>query len=63
MKSLNQEIKTMASLCHPNIVKMYAVVEEEGARSIVLEYLAPEDVKEFLKVRRTHEKCRVGTGH
>ena len=53
----------MASLCHPNIVKMYGAAEEEGARSIVLEYLAPGDLKEFLKVRRTHEKCRVGTGH
>ena len=63
MKSFHKEIKTMASLCHPNVFKMYGVVEEEGGRSIVLEYLALGNLKEFLKVRRTREKRRVGTGH
>ena len=42
----------MAGLCHPNVVKMYGVVdEEEGRRNIVLEYLPLGDLKEFLKVR------------
>ena len=41
----------MASLCHPNVVKMYGMVEEQGTRNIVLEYLALGDLKEFLKVR------------
>ena len=51
MKSFNKEIKTMASLCHPNVVKMYGVMEEEGRRNIVLEYLALGDLRAFLKVR------------
>ena len=41
----------MAGLCHPNVVKMYGVVEEEDRRNIVLEYLPLGDLKEFLKVR------------
>ena len=42
----------MAGLCHPNVVRMYGVVEEEeGRRNIVLEYLPLGDLKEFLKVR------------
>ena len=46
----------MAGLCHPNVVKMYGVVDEkEGRRNIVLEYLPLGDLKEFLKVR--------GSGH
>ena len=63
MKSFNKEIKTMASLCHPNVVKMYGVVEEAGSRKIVLEYLALGDLREFLKVRRTREKRSVGIRH
>ena len=46
-----KEIETMATLLHPNVVKMYGVVEypESDVYHVVLEYLHLGDLKTYLQ--------------
>jgi serine/threonine protein kinase len=53
-KAILQEFELMASMVHPNIVKLYGIVTEDGYSGspwIVLEYFPNGDLKTYLNVR------------
>lgn len=46
-----QEFSAMASMVHPNIVRLYGVVMDNGPNpSIVIEFFPNGDLKSYLKV-------------
>ena len=53
---LKYEIDVMKSLKHPNIVKLYDVIEDEEYYYLILEYCKLGDLAKFLKERPLKEK-------
>ncbi len=47
-----QEARGLARLDHPNIVRIYAVEQEEGGHYIVMEYFPAQDLKHLLREHR-----------
>lgn len=54
-QSLEGEIFVLRHICHPNVVKLYSVVEERGTMFLVMEYCSGGDLSQWLK-----ERGRVG---
>ena len=48
-----REAKTLGQLSHPNIVTLYEYGEHEGQQFLVLEYLAGQDLSEWMEQPHT----------
>ena len=49
MKYLENEISTMKSLCHPNLLKLYEVIYKEHFVYIILEYCEGGDILAYIR--------------
>lgn len=55
MKALQDEIKLMKKIDHPNIVKLYDVIEDDKSIMLALEYIQGGSLKEYLKKKSNHK--------
>jgi len=51
MKSLRAEIAIMKKLDHPNIVKLYDVLEDDTKIMLALEYVSGGSLRDYLRKR------------
>jgi len=55
MKALRTEISIMKKLDHPNIIKLYDVIEDDAKIMLAMEYLSGGCLRNYLK-KRAHKK-------
>mmetsp|Transcript_10785 Transcript_10785/g.10685 ORF Transcript_10785/g.10685 Transcript_10785/m.10685 type:complete len:144 (-) Transcript_10785:264-695(-) len=55
MKALRTEISIMKKLDHPNIIKLYDVIEDDEKIMLAMEYLSGGCLRNYLK-KRAHKK-------
>lgn len=55
MKALKEEIAILMKIDHPNIIKLYDVIEDEGSIMLAMEYIPGGSLKDYLK-RKSNRK-------
>ena len=55
MKALREEIAILMRIDHPNVIKLYDVIEDESNIMLAMEYIPGGSLKEYLK-RKSNRK-------
>ena len=59
MKALRTEIEIMKKLDHPNIIKLYDVLEDESSIMLALEYLSGGSLRQYLRKKSNRKISEV----
>jgi serine/threonine protein kinase len=53
LKNVQREIKILSKLRHPNIIKLFQVLESENQVHLIMEYMPNLPLNDFMKTRST----------